>query len=194
MKTDFDAILDLLLPDYVNKRVLMKHDVAREAFKLNTLTVANHAEFVQQVEAYVQHHHAAVGDGQLSADTAFGEAKRILNGVFGDDPFQEGYNVALQMALSGAGGGMRAIFNALADQLRRQALQSYKERVFNVHVNVLSQSENEALARAYIQRFGPVIRRFNPNIDERTFASNVRAALEYHLQIVEEILRVARKL
>ncbi len=194
MSSKIDALLDLLKPDHVNKAVLMPHDLARESFRLDTVVVADHQAFVRRIEEYVQHHYSCVGNTNCSVDLAFGEAKRILNGVFGEDPYQEGYSVALAMGLSGAGGGMRAIFNALADQLKRQALQNYKERVFNLYVDIFSPTDNEALAREYFARFGPVIRRFAPNVNEKTFASNVRAAVEYHLQIVEEIIRVARKM
>ena len=31
MSADVDTILELLVPDYVNRHVLMKHDVARAA-------------------------------------------------------------------------------------------------------------------------------------------------------------------
>lgn len=194
MNSKIDAILDLLKPDYVNKAILMPHDLARESFRLDAVVVADNQTFARRIAEYVQHHYSTAGVGSLSSSLAFNEARRILNGVFDEDPYQEGYNIALAMGLSGAGGGMRAIFNALADQLKRQALQGHKEFVFNVHVEVLSPADNEALAREYFARFGPVIRRFAPNVNEKTFASNVRAALEYHLQLVEEIVRVARKI
>ena len=194
MNADIDGILELLMPEYVNKLILMRHDEAREAFRAESTRVPDHQVFARRVAEYVQHHRSAVKDGRPSLEAAFGEARRILNGVFGEDPFQEGYTVALQMGRSGAGGGMRAIYNTLADQLKRQALNNYKDYVFNSKINVLSQTDNMVLAQAYFGRFGQIIRRFLPDMDERTFASNVRAALEYHLQVVEEILRVARKM
>jgi hypothetical protein len=191
---DIDRILDLLLPEYINKRVLMPHDVARESLPAGSMTVRDHRAFATEITAYVQHHHHAVGNGGVSADAAFGEAKRILTNVFADDPYQEGYNVALQMGLSGAGGGMRAVRNALADQLKSQALHNHKDYVFNLHIDVLSPADNAALARAYFERFGDVLRRFLPDLNEKTFAGNIRAALEYHMRIIEDILRVARKM
>lgn len=194
MSADIDAVLSLLVPDFINKNVLMKHDVARESYRNVPITVPDFQAFANQIAEYVKHHHTAVGDGTPSSEAAFGEAKRILSNVFADDPYQEGYNVALQMGLGGAGGGMRAILNEIAEQLKRQGLHNYKDYIFNTQINVLSQADNERLAKAYFDRFRDILKRFLPHLDEKTFAGNVRAALEYHLQVVEDILRVARKL
>lgn len=194
MSANVDAIVEKLLPEYINKNVLMVHDVARETFGPGPIAVADFQEFATRVTEYVVHHHVAVGDGKPPASAAFGEAKRILTNYFTDDPFQEGYNVALLMGRSGSGGGMRTILNVLADQLKRQALHNHKEHVFHTHVDVLSSEENSRLARAYFARFGEIVKRFLPDFDEKTFASNVRAAVEYHLQVVELVLGVGRKL
>lgn len=194
MSADIDTILSLLVPDFINKNVLMKHDQARESFRKVPITVPDFEAFANELAEYVKHHHAAVGDGTPSSEAAFGEAKRILMNVFADDPYQEGYSVALQMGLGGAGGGMRAILNELAEQLKRQGLHNYKDYVFNTHLNVLSKDDNERLAAAYVVRFRDILSRFLPHLDEKTFASNIRAAFEYHLHVVEEILRVARKI
>jgi hypothetical protein len=192
---DVEEVLPLLMWDYINKKVLMPHDIAREAYKARAMRVPDYREFKEQIEAYIRYHHQAVGEGTPSPEMAFAEAKRILDGVFGEDPFQEGYTVALQQAVTGEEGGMRAILNVLADQLKRQALNSYKDWIFEMYVDRLeSQAESEALAHAYFKKFGAMIRPNVPGLTEKAWASNVRAGLEYHLRVVETIERNARKI
>ena len=194
MSVDVDELLSLLVPDYINKNLLIQHDMAREAFRNVPIVVPDYEAFADLIAEYVQYHHAAVGEGTPSPEAAFGEGRRILMNFFADDPYQEGYTIALQSALDGSGGGMRMIVNTLADQLKSQALHAHKDFVFHKYVNVLSAADNQRLAAAYFARFGGILRKFQSGLDEKTFAGNVRAAIDYHLRIVEEILKVGRRM
>lgn len=191
---DVDHILRLLDQDHINRTVLMRHDEARESFRLPRLIVRDHQEFKYLVTSYVQHHHQTVGHGTPSEAGAFGEAKRVLDRSFDEDPYQHGYARALQTALDGSQGGMRAILNALADALKQRALQDYLDHVYHHHINVLSKEDNRALSRAFYTRFGPILQRFGHHVDEDTFAWNTRAALDYHRQVLEQITGIAKKI
>lgn len=194
MAVDVDKILGLLDQTYINRAVLQQHDVARETFKLPTMVVRDHAEFKYLLTAYIEHHLRTTGEGAPGAAAAFGEAKRILDRAFNEDPYQDGYARALQMALDGNQGGMRAVLNAIADTLRQRALADYMDHVYYQHINVLSKDDNRALSRAFYARFGPILKRFGHEVDEDTFAWNTRAALDYHRQILEHISGIAKKL
>ncbi len=189
-----EKILDLIGQDYINKTVLMPHDVARETFQVPRLVVTAHDEFKFIVTNYVQHHKNSVGEGQPSFAAAFGEAKNILDRAFQEDQFQEGYPRALQVAFDGTEGGMRRVINEIADALRRRAMQEYIDHVFHHHVNVLSKADNELLSEAFFQRFGPILERFGFKVDKHTWAFNTRAALEYHRQAIEQIMAIAKKI
>jgi len=194
MSVDVDRILDLLDQETINRTVLLQHDYARETFKLPRITVRDHQEFAYLLRSYVEHHVRTVGDGELSEATSFGEAKRIVDYAFNQDPYQEGYARALQMALDGSEGGMRAVLNEVADALKRRALQAYTDHVYHHHINVNSKDDNRALSRAFYHRFGPILQRFGIPVDEDTFAFNARAALEYHRQVIQHLLGIAKKI
>ncbi len=193
MSVDVDSILELLDQSKIDRDVLLKHDEARETFRLPAITVADHQEFHYLLTSYVQHHAETVGEGHLSEPSAFNEAKRILDHAFQHDRFQEGFAAALQQAVSGADGGMRKILNEIADSLKRRALQNFMDYVYHHHINVLSRADNMELSRAFFTRFGPILKRYGFEIEEDTFAWNTRAALEYHRQVIEHILGIARK-
>ena len=194
MSVDVDRILELLDQDQINKEVLMQHDYARETFQLPTLVVNDHQEFKYLLTSYVEHHLRSVGEGVSSAESSFGEAKRILDNSFQEDPYQDGYARALQMALDGSSGGMRVILNTIADVLKQRALNNYMDHVYYQHINVLSKEDNRALSRAFFRRFGSILRRFGLEVDEDTFAWNTRAALDYHRQAIEQITGIAKKI
>ena len=101
---------------------------------------------------------------------------------------------ALGQGLSGAEGGMRGILNTIADAFRRRALSEYVDHVFYEHINVLSKEDNLALSRAFFERFGPVLARFGMEVSEDMFAWNTRAALDYHRQVLEHVIGIAKKI
>lgn len=186
-----EAILDLIDQRRINRDVLMKHDVARERYGARSLQPASAAEFHDVLVHYVQHHQRSVGEGECSREAAFGEAKRILDHAFSQDQFQEGYNVALQHALDG---GMLEVLNELHAGLKRRALQEYLDAVFYEHVDPLSHAENVALSRAYYEHFRVIFERVGMPLDELSFASNTRAAFEYHRQVMEMVVGTGRKI
>lgn len=193
MSVDVDRILDLIGQEYVNKTVLQKHDTARESFQVPKMVVDDHQEFKYLVTSYVEHHMRSVGEGVPSSAAAFGEAKGILDRAFDQDQFQDGYARALQMALDGSHGGMRGVINEIADVLKGRALRNHMDHVYHQHIDVLSKEDNLALSRAFFHRFGPILQRFGVDVDQDTFAWNTRAALEYHRQMIEQILGIAKK-
>jgi hypothetical protein len=142
---DVDQILGLLDQTQINRTVLQQHDVARETFRLPTMIVRDHQEFKYLLTAYVEHHRQAVGEGTPTSAAGFGEAKRILDRAFNEDQYQDGYAHALQMALDGSNGGMRAVLNMIADTLKQRALADYLDHVYYHHINVLSKDDNRAV-------------------------------------------------
>lgn len=193
MNIDIEEILQLLNQTLINRQVLMQHDMARMSFRCTTVAARDHREFKLLVDSYVQHHMRSVGSSLTEAQ-CHGEAVRILMSAFNQDPYQEGYARALQMGLDGANGGMRLVFDEIANALKRRAMNEYIEHVYHERINVLSKDAARALAQAFCQEFGPILRRFNVPMDPDTFAWNPRAALEYYRQAIESILGVAKKI
>ena len=193
MPANIDRILDLLDHSRIEKQTLIKHDEARENFRLPKMIPADSREFKYFITKYYQFHQEFTGQGKPSEEDAFGEAKRLLDGVYSEDPYQEGYVAALQMALDGARGGMREILNQIATTLKRRHLQKYSDHVYYEHIDPLSKADNRALSRAFFARFGPILQQVGFPYTEDDFAWNTRAALEYHRQVLERIIGTVKK-
>jgi len=194
MSVDVDRILRLLDQSRVNRDVLMLHDEARESFRLPSMRARDAREFKWIVATYYQHHVRHTGQGTASEEDAFGEVKRLLDGIYNEDPYQEGYNVALRMGLDGGRGGLREVVNQIADALKRRAMQKYMDHVYYDHISPISKADNLELSRAFYHRFAHILREFGAEVDETTFAWNTRAALEYHRQVLEQIFGIAKKI
>jgi len=194
MTMDVNHILDLLDQMQINRRVLQKHDVARETFLLSTIVVRDFEEFKDILTGYVQHHYSTVGEGLLSNERAFGEGKRILLNSYSRDRHQDGYVAALQDAIDGSNGGMRSILNEVAEAVKRRALDEYVDHVYHQHIDPQSRGTRVVLSRAFYDRFGNILSRAGIEIDEHSFACDPRAALDYHRQVIEKILGIGKKM
>lgn len=191
---DVERILDLMDQGHINREVLLPQDHARETFRLPSITARNYQEFEYLITSYMQHHYLETGEGKRSRASCFGEAKHILDQAFNKDPYQDGYNQAMQMGIDGSKGGMRMVLNEITEVLKRRALQHHMDHIFHHHVDARSKAHNLALSRAFFRRFGTILRRFGYEVDENTFAWNSRAALEYHRQVLEHIFGIVKKI
>jgi len=194
MGIDVIGLLKLLNRDYINRTILVHHDEARASFHLPKIIIKDFHEFNYILTSYIQHHHRQIGEGELSNTTAFGEAKRLLNGAFKKDPFQEGYAAALQMARDGTMGGMRMILNEVAEAIKNRAYHDYLDTVFHHYIDVLSKKDNMDLAKAFFAHFQPTLERFGYEFDEYSFVHDTRAAVEYYLDVIHGIIKVAKKI
>ncbi len=187
---DIDAILDQLDPEVINIQVLMKHDVARERYQPVSLQCADGREFQEAVTRYVRHHQQAVGEGTPSEDAARDTATGILDRAFSDDPFQEGYTVAEQLAVDGR---LHEVLNELHAGLRGRAQGAYLKGVFLRHIDPLSRSDHLELSRAFYERFRTVFERAGIVLDEQSFMGNTRALFEYYRQVLDSIYSRGRR-
>ena len=130
---DVERILDLMDQGHINREVLLPQDHARESFRLPSITARNYQEFEYLITSYMQHHYQKTGEGERSRASCFGEAKHILDQAFNKDPYQDGYNQAMQMGIDGSQGGMRMVLNEVTEVLKRRALQNHMDHIFHHH-------------------------------------------------------------
>ena len=181
---DMEAILNQLNPERINVEILMKHDVARETYQPLSLECRDGNEFQQAVTRYVQHHQQVVGEGTPSEDSARALAKSILDAAFSDDPFQEGYLVAEQLAIDGK---LHEVLNELHSGLRGRAQGAYFNGVYLRHLDPLSRSDNIALSEAFYERYKDTYARAGIVLERHSFMGNSRALFEYLRQILDFI-------
>ena len=175
---DIEAILNQLDPEVINIQVLMKHDVARERYQPVSLLCADGREFQEAVTRYVRHHQQAVGEGTPSEDAARDTATGILDRAFSDDPFQEGYTVAEQLAVDGR-------LHEVLNELHAGCGAGRREPTYGglpaARTIPLSRSDHLELSRAFYERFRTVFERAGIVLDEQSFMGNTRALFEYLL-------------
>jgi hypothetical protein len=152
----FDAILKQLDEREIARNVGITHDEARMAYALKRNTVADFREFVDAITEYYSYHFSkCVAKGAyLTTSEAQGRAKEAV-----EQRYQQIHGGNLQAAYNsaheGTNGGLRAVLDILAEQLKFEAIERYIRKVLDDQVDPTSWESKVDLVRQFIARCGP---------------------------------------
>ncbi|MDD9952972.1 MAG: hypothetical protein OXR66_01395 [Candidatus Woesearchaeota archaeon] len=165
---DHDKIFALLTPQRIREEQL-KHDTARETFTAPAaVTSAQEADAL--LTRYVQHHTEQTGQ-RISPEDALQKARDVLG-----DQYVETTRSSPRQALDSVAAGMK-----------KGAQAAYLDRVYEQHIEPLSQHEQRAFNEAVtapFQGFGEVP-------DPAT--THPRKILDYHARIGAALEKTAKK-
>ena len=171
------AVLRLFDQRYLHEHVLLQHDQAREAYRVDALTVADNRAFNLAVAAYVQHHELSTSGLTLTYEVARGLGIRLLRDEFPSTGYADGYEAALAAGVGLRSGGVPDVVNALLRGFKARALQTHIDAVFVEQVETLSGSSRRELARTLCERYGMAFGRLGVFLDETVIAADPLKAL-----------------
>ena len=177
-----DHILGELEEGYVAQQVGLPHDEARLSYTLARNTVSDFREYERVIGDYYRYHFSRCVSpgGQLSQTEAVGRAKEALEAVYR----RQGGNlmVSYQDAHDGTNGGLRAILDLLADQLKEEAVERHFRQVFDRYVDPSSWEEKVAIVGQFLQRWAtylsPSVRVDQPERYAREWQELVQAYVD----------------
>ena len=153
--TSIASILSALDERNIAQRVAIPHDEARMSFHLNSNIVASFQEFSDILGDYYAHHHSRCisRGGHMSRMEASGRAKEIVDNHY-QRRFRSDIATAFTNANDGMEGGVGAILDIIANNLKEESVERYVREVFDHHVTPNSWSEQVEIIREFIARCG----------------------------------------
>jgi hypothetical protein len=152
--SSIDAIFKELDERYIAQQVGIPHDEARLSYVLSGNTVSDFREFEWVIGDYYNHHftRCVSRGGRLTPSEATGRAKEVLEAEYrrGGGELTTAYNDAHD----GTNGGLRAILDILADQLKAEAVERHIRQVFDLYVEPTSWEEKVEIIRQFFARRG----------------------------------------
>jgi hypothetical protein len=138
----------------IARNVGIPHDEARMNYSPGRNTVESFDDFADVIADYYNYHFSrcVVHGGYLSRAQASGLAKKILEQEYrrrGGD-IVSAYNDAHD----GTNGGLRAILDRIAEQLKAESVELYTRDAFDRHVAPSSWEQRVDIIRQFIARFG----------------------------------------
>ena len=187
-----DRILQELDERYIAQQIAIPHDEARLGYSLARNTVADFREFERIIGDYYNHHftQCVSRGGRLSAAEAVGRAKEIIEA----DYRRRGGDIvsAYNDAHDGTNGGLRAILDILANQLKTEAVERHIRQVFDRYVQPNSWEDKVEIIRQFLartaQHLAPSIRVDQPERYARDYQELINAYVDA-LKRTSSILR-----
>ena len=115
-------------------RVTLRHDEARNSYRLPSVKVRSYEEFRQFTGGYVQYHYTTcvAPGGRMSRDEAEGRVEDILN----RELRREGGDAtsAYRACLEGRDGGLKRVLDVICDSFKAQAVDYHTRGVFRRYI------------------------------------------------------------
>ena len=148
------AVLDELA---IARNVTNAHDEVRMHYSLTKNTVGDFDEFTDVITDYFNYHFSqcVVPGGVMSRTEAAGRAKEILEKEYR----RQGGNIitAYNDAHDGTNGGLRVIFDKIAEQLKAESVERYIRDAFDKYVTPNSWEQKLAIMENFIARYGHML-------------------------------------
>ena len=142
---------------YIARRIGIPHDEARMRYHISSNTVRDFDEFSRQIgDYYNQHVSACVSyGGTMSPAKAASRGKALVEQEYrrrGEDIV-----AAFNDARDGTNGGMRTIYDIMADGLKAESVEDHTRDVFDRYVAPNSWEQKVNIIQQFIQHCGMLL-------------------------------------
>jgi hypothetical protein len=173
-------IMSKLHIDVISRKIDYVHDAIREEWTVKKYFPKDYEDCHRYLTKYYQYHFAryAKANVKMPDEMAFAYVREIL------EKSQGGYAVNIKNALKGRHGGMIALINMLADDLKKQAVEQYVGYIINEHVDPLDFPLKVELMRQYISKYARHMLPGEDLMSPYELAANLNQVIKYHVQMV----------
>lgn len=144
----YDDVMRHLHPQVIIEKVEVPHDTARGNYTLQSSIARSHLDFEHTLINYMDHHMRAVVGSSLPPEFLLERARSYLSsGGSNFDNF-------VFVGMSGTGGGMVAVLNAVAEGFKEQMRRAYFDFVTDSYIDPLSFAEVVEVMSSLKNRLG----------------------------------------
>lgn len=190
-----EAILKQLDEREIARYIGIPHDEARMAYALKKNTVADFNEFVRVISDYYSYHFSkcVAGGASLTSFESQGRAKEIV-----EQRYHQSRGTNLQAAYNdaheGTNGGLRAILDMIAEQLKYEAVERYIRKVFDDQIDPTSWENRVDIVKQFISRCGADLA---PSIDAshpERYAKDYTDLIKSYVKALSQTSSIFRRL
>ena len=178
----------------IAQRIGIPHDEARMHYSLRSNTVRDFDEFTRMItDYYTKHFSACVSyGGSLSASEASGRAKELVEREYrrrGGD-IVAAYNDAHE----GTNGGVRAVLDVIAENLKAESVEHYIRDAFDRYVAPNSWEQKVEIIRQFIDQCGVYLASSIQINQPERYARDYRELIQSYLAALQRTSFIFRRL
>ena len=177
----------------IARNVGIPHDEARMNYSPGKNTVGSFDEFADVIADYYNYHvsQCVVHGGYLSRTESAGRAKEMLEQEYR----RQGGNIitAYNDAHDGTNGGLRIVFDKMAEQLKAESVERHIRDAFDRYVNPVSWDQKVDIMRQFITRYGRHLSSsINPAQPER-YAASYEELIKAYVESLKKTSSIFRR-
>jgi len=191
---ELDQILRLLDERELMRAVGSKHDDERLRYQPASLTVGSFAEFERAIgDYYANHFQECVATGAKLPDF---EAKQRAKAIIEAAYREKGGTIAEAFtdASDGLNGGMRHMFDLIADSLKQESVRNYVESVIDRYVTPVSHDEKVEIIKQLIALLPENYRGGIDTKHPERYAHDYKQIIQAFVRIRRDAVRPFRRL
>jgi hypothetical protein len=189
-----DNLMAELDESVIAKRIATTHDEARIKYTLDKNTVDDFDEFVWYLADYYNYHFTECisNGGRFLQSDAYEKAKKILVKEYRE----HGGNIVsvFNNAHDGTNGGLRTIFDQIADALKSESIENYIQSAFDRYVKPNSWHQKVDIIRQFIDRCGIYLARSISSEEPERYAQNYQELIYSYLTALKKTSGIFRRL
>ena len=175
-----DRILDQLHPDVIGREIEYKHNIIRERWTVKNYMPGDYKECMRDLCDYYRYHFCAMFGISMNIpdDRAHHEVKMIL------EKSQGGYVQGIKNSVRGRHGGMIALVDALAEEMKKDAIEKHISHVIDTHVSPLDFDFQCELIRQYLDKYAKYMLPGEEIMSPYLLAVNYAKVIRTHVEVI----------
>jgi len=188
-----ERLLEELREDNLAKHVGQPLDKARMRYAMDNVTVEDGFEFNDSISAFythmLRHTESFKGDANPAAISA--EAINLVERAFEN---REGYKDALAEAIHATNGGLRNVFDAMTERLKKEQKEKYITMILKSAIDPLDWDAKVGFMQAFMERIRPDLPVDLRDLPPKRLASHWDTIVEYYAEMKTRFSSLLRRL
>ena len=188
-----EHFLSELSPDNLATKQGRLYDDARASYPFGSVTVKDSSEFNEAITSFCAHVFRYTGTITSLSDKADLEAEAI---DLVEKTFMRkgGYKAALAESISAINGGLRLVFDATTEYLKKEAKAKYVTRIFREFIDPLEWEEKVKLTEAFMRRIRPELPEDLRDEPVKKLAFHLEPIIMHYVESISKVAELLKRL
>ncbi|MDH3973495.1 MAG: hypothetical protein OEV42_04360 [Deltaproteobacteria bacterium] len=175
-----DKILDQLHPDYIGRKIEYLHNIIRENWTVKVYIPEDYKECMKILCDYYRYHFCAMFNISINMpnNRAHHEVKKIMEKSKG------GYVQGVKNAIRGRHGGMIALIDALAEEIKNDAIEKHISYVIDTHISPLDFEVQCEVIEQYLNKYAKYMIPGEEMMSPYLLAANYQKVIRMHIEVI----------
>jgi hypothetical protein len=185
-------LLSEISDENLSRKIGHPIDEARGRYASGSVTVKNGFEFNEAIAAFYAHmfRHTASPTGPLDKNALSADAIDVVEEAFAQ---KGGYDAALSEGIHGINGGMRFVFDAMAEYLKKKHKKKYAYAVFKTALDSRDWDPKPRLMKAFMDRIGAQLPAELRNLSPEQLAHRWEEIISLYVESMDKFSDVLRR-